>query len=86
MSRVDKVTQRNAAAAEQLSSTAEELSAQAEALRRRMDAFRLHASDRASLAAMGRDDTEEHSRKNGAAPAPSRRSGIVGDVDTARVS
>jgi methyl-accepting chemotaxis protein len=70
MSRVDKVTQRNAAAAEQLSSTAEELSAQAEALRRRMDAIRLHAGDRHAL--LVREEAERASAKNGAA-APHHR-------------
>jgi methyl-accepting chemotaxis protein len=78
MSRVDKVTQRNAAAAEQLSSTAEELSAQAEALRRRMDAIRLHASERAPLIARG-DDGDRTTPKNGAA-SMTRRAGHVSDA------
>jgi methyl-accepting chemotaxis protein len=40
MSQVDQVTQRNAAAAEELSSTAEEMAAQAESLQRLMGMFR----------------------------------------------
>ena len=84
---MNKVTQRNAAAAEQLSSTAEELSAQAEALRRRMDAFRLHASEpSARLVAIAREDGGDHAQSKSRAVVPSRRSGIVGDPDTARVS
>jgi methyl-accepting chemotaxis protein len=46
MAQVDQVTQRNAAAAEELASTAEEMAAQAEALRRVMDFFQLEASPR----------------------------------------
>jgi methyl-accepting chemotaxis protein len=38
---MDQVTQRNASAAEELSSTAEELSAQAEALQQLMDYFKV---------------------------------------------
>jgi len=41
MSEVSQVTQRNAAAAEELSATAEEMAAQAEALAERVGYFRL---------------------------------------------
>jgi methyl-accepting chemotaxis protein len=81
MSRVDKVTQRNAAAAEQLSSTAEELSSQAEALRRRMDALRLHASDRGHLIASSREEVSgDHASVRNGAASVIRRSGAVGDA------
>ena len=45
MVQVDQVTQRNAAAAEELASTAEELAAQAEALTEMMSFFRLQRDD-----------------------------------------
>ncbi|HUL60611.1 MAG TPA: methyl-accepting chemotaxis protein [Anaeromyxobacteraceae bacterium] len=46
MGRVDQVTQRNAAAAEELSSTSEELASQAGALRQAVSFFRVEGSDR----------------------------------------
>jgi methyl-accepting chemotaxis protein len=49
MVQVDQVTQRNAAAAEELSSTAEELSAQSEALMQQVLFFRLSAQQSASM-------------------------------------
>jgi methyl-accepting chemotaxis protein len=45
MGLVDQVTQRNASAAEELSSTAEEMAAQAEALQRLVSFFRVDAGD-----------------------------------------
>jgi methyl-accepting chemotaxis protein len=56
MASVDQVTQRNAAAAEELSATAEELSAQAEALQQLMEFFRLRdlPGQRAALEAAPR--------------------------------
>ncbi len=45
MGQMDQVTQRNAAAAEELSSTAEELSSQAEALQQLMGLFRVDGAD-----------------------------------------
>jgi methyl-accepting chemotaxis protein len=45
MSQVDLVTQRNAASAEELSSTAEELASQAEALSQLMDFFKTSAGE-----------------------------------------
>jgi methyl-accepting chemotaxis protein len=45
MTQVDDVTQRNAAASEELASTAEEMAAQAEALRDLMDFFKLGGAD-----------------------------------------
>ena len=45
MAQVDQVTQRNASAAEELSSTAEEMSAQAEALQQLMAFFRVKAQE-----------------------------------------
>jgi methyl-accepting chemotaxis protein len=52
MVQVDQVTQRNAAAAEELSSTAEELSAQSEALMQQVLFFRLSAQQSSSLVRM----------------------------------
>jgi hypothetical protein len=46
MSQIDQVTQRNASASEELSSTAEELALQAESFQQLMAFFRVHGSDR----------------------------------------
>ncbi len=47
MAQVDQVTQRNAAAAEELSSTSEEMTSQAEALRALMAFFKLAGAEAA---------------------------------------
>jgi len=63
MTQVDQVTQRNAAAGEELASTAEEMSAQAEALRQLMAFFRLREGGGAGAA--------QRPAPAAAAPAPS---------------
>jgi methyl-accepting chemotaxis protein len=50
MSQVDQVTQRNASAAEQLSSTAEEMASQAKSLQQLMSFFRVDENDSLSPA------------------------------------
>ncbi len=58
MNQVDQVTQRNAAAAEELSSTAEEMASQAESLRQLVGLFRVNAADGAPQTA--RETTRDH--------------------------
>jgi methyl-accepting chemotaxis protein len=50
MTRVDELTQRNAAAAEELASTSEELAAQAETLQQLIGFFKVNGADRSAAA------------------------------------
>ncbi len=61
MSEVDRVTQRNASAAEELASTADEMAAQAESLQVLVDYFHLEGADA--------DKKRKRDRDRGAAPA-----------------
>jgi methyl-accepting chemotaxis protein len=67
MGTVDQVTQRNASAAEELSSTAEEMATQAEALQRLMGFFAVHEEARPRARLHGPDG----------APAPARAPAAV---------
>jgi methyl-accepting chemotaxis protein len=72
MNQVDQVTQRNAAAAEELSSTAEEMASQAESLRQLVGLFRVNAADGAPQTA--RETTRDHAAApDRAAPGTSLR-------------
>jgi len=65
MNQVDRVTQRNAAAAEQLSSTADEMASQADYLQQLMGMFKVKASDQSTTAADYAQDPEPESTRLG---------------------
>ncbi|HEX2930144.1 MAG TPA: methyl-accepting chemotaxis protein [Candidatus Binatia bacterium] len=72
MNHFDRVTQRSAAAAEELSSTAEEMASQAEYLQQLMGVFRVKASDYSDATMPGRVDTstEPDGKDDGAGLSP----------------
>jgi methyl-accepting chemotaxis protein len=66
---MDQVTQRNAAAGEQLASTAEEVASQAESLQQLIAFFKVNAADKARMTAMRqRDAAMQHPGAIGASP------------------
>lgn len=79
MSQVDQVTQRNAAAAQELASTAEEMAAQAEALRQLIEFFVVERSAESLVTVSG--TRLGISRGQGALPAPQPLATVQGDPD-----
>jgi len=69
MTEVDKVTQRTASAAEQLSATAEEMAAQAQSLRRLIDFFQLDGAGKDAATAQGTPDKQPTPIRRPVAPA-----------------
>jgi hypothetical protein len=91
MTQVDQVTQRNAAAAEQLSSTAEQLAVQAASLLKAMGSFQLTEAelqgrlDRAAALAC-RASRRRHGPRTVAMPVTARRSMANGSREQAKFS
>jgi methyl-accepting chemotaxis protein len=85
MGQVDQVTQRNAAAAEELSSTAEEMASQAASLQQLMSSFRVsgeQTSERPSQMPLPRSAAPGNGHSQPKPSAPSRRTGPVKKGDS----
>jgi methyl-accepting chemotaxis protein len=74
---VDQVTQRNASAAEELSSTAEEMASQAEALQQLIAFFQVRDAERARAVAPRRPDPARHAALPAAPPRPRAAAGAL---------